>query len=81
MTTELKILGLSAPMSFTCEFDNDCTWIKSGMDVDRYKALFNWAKADDGFWKLGWVAVIECDLLSDEGYPINGKVITVKEKN
>lgn len=76
-TGTFKVVGLSAPKSFTLFHENDHCWAKSGLPDDRYKELFKWAKADDDFWKQDITAVVECDGFGVHGAPINGIVISV----
>lgn len=74
--------GLSSPKSGTMSLVKDDThtfWAPFEMPKDRYDALFTWAKNDDEFWKLGWIATVECEKLADDGCPINGKIIEVRQ--
>jgi hypothetical protein len=73
-----KVVGLSAPASFTLFHENDHCWAKSGLPKDRYNELFKWAKTDDDFWKQDITAVVECEGFGVHGSPINGVVIEVK---
>mgnify|MGYP003435922543 CR=1 FL=1 len=82
MKTDFRIVGLSAPKSATLEFlDTDKTtfWAVVDMPDDRYKALFNWAKSDDTFWKSKKVAEIEHDGFYEDGTPINPKMVAIRE--
>lgn len=72
-----KVVGLSAPASFTLFHENDHCWAKSGLLEGKYKELFNWAKTDDGFWKQEVTAVVECDGFGVHGSPINGVVTEI----
>ncbi len=80
MTQEFKLIGLSAPMSFTCcNFGKeDIFWAKSGIPADRYRELFKWAKSDDDFWKQKLSVVVEHTGLTADGTPLNAVVIEVK---
>ena len=82
MISEFLLRGLSAPKSFTCQTmdaKQDIFWAKTNMTDERYKALFNWAKNTDDFWKSKWIAVIEHDGLYEDGTPKNPIVLSIKE--
>jgi hypothetical protein len=72
ITDNFKIIGMSAPQSFTCQAKDkeDIFWAKDGMTDGAYKKLFQWAKNDDTFWKQNIVAEIEFD-----GYGVNRSAI------
>lgn len=83
MKSDFLLKGLSAPKSFTCytmDGKESIFWAKSNMPDDRYKALFNWAKTTDDFWKSKWIAEIEHDGLYDDGTPKNPFVVSVREE-
>ena len=56
-------------------------WAKTNMADERYKALFNWAKSKDDFWKGKWIAEIEHDGLYEDGTPKNPVVLAVREES
>jgi hypothetical protein len=72
ITDNFKIIGMSAPQSFTCQAKDkeDIFWAKDGMTDGAYKKLFQWSKNDDTFWKQNIVAEIEFD-----GYGVNRSAI------
>lgn len=81
---DFLLKGLSAPKSFTCytmDGKESIFWAKSEMPDDRYKALFNWAKNTDDFWKSKWIAEVECDGLYEDGTPKNPVVLSIREEN
>jgi len=82
MRNEFKIIGMSAPQSFTCQSskNEDIFWAKDGLSEGAYKKLFAWAKSDDGFWKQNIVGLIEYEDDGVNGSAINGKVISVTIK-
>lgn len=80
--SDFLLKGLSAPKSFTCyTMDGKETifWAKTNMTDERYKALFNWAKNSDDFWKGKWIAEIEHEGLYEDGTPRNPIVLSVRE--
>lgn len=83
MKTDCRLIGLSAPRSGTMELldsDKELFWAPFDIPEDRYKALFNWAKGDDTFWRTAWIAEVEHDKLSKDGIPIgNQKIVAVRE--
>lgn len=75
---EYRVRGLSAPFSFTFRNRYGSWWAISGLNPDRYKALFEWVKNDDGFWRDHQVwATIEFTGLATDGTPMNGKVVDI----
>jgi hypothetical protein len=81
MQKDFKIIGLSAPASFTCQCDKeDIFWAKDGLSEGAYKKLFDWAKNDDGFWKQDIKGTIEFDSYGVNNSAINGKVISITIK-
>lgn len=74
---KFKVVGLSAPASFTLFHENDHCWAKSGLTEGMYNDLFNWAKNDDSFWQQKVIATVEHDGLGVHGAPINGVVIEI----
>lgn len=76
-TGTFKVVGLSAPASFTLYESDDHCWAKSGLPEEKYKELFNMAKKDDNFWKQDVIATVEYDDLGVHNSPINGIVINV----
>lgn len=83
MKTDYRLRGLSSPRSGTLELlDSDKTtfWVPFNIPEDRYKALFNWAKEDDTFWKIAWIAEVEHESYSTIGCPIgNAQIVAVRE--
>lgn len=78
MKAQFRILGMSAPASFTCQCDKeDLFWAKDGLSDGAYKKLFDWAKNDDSFWKQEIFGTIVFDSLGMNGSAINGKVISI----
>ena len=78
-TGEYRVIGLSAPASFTFENRFGSWWAVSGLEKDRYKALFDWIKNDNGFWKDHHVwAFVEHSGLASDGTPMQGKVTDIK---
>jgi hypothetical protein len=73
MTTRVKVRGMSAPMSFTCEDSVESNfWVKSGLPEDQYKKLFDKAKSEDSFWKQEITAAVEGDGFGLHNSVING---------
>lgn len=75
MKTEFKLIGLSRPASATLQHldsDRDIFWATINMPQDRIDALWNLCEGD---WKNMKIAEIECDGLSEDGTPINAKMI------
>jgi len=82
MKSDFLLKGLSAPKSFTCYTMNgkeSIFWAKTNMTDERYKALFNWAKNTDDFWKGKWIAEIEHDGFYEDETPKNPIVLAVRE--
>ena len=84
MKIDYRLRGLSAPTSGTLELlDSDRTtfWVKFGMQDDRYKALFKWAKGDEEFWRTAWIAEVECESTTEEGTPLgkDSKIVAIRE--
>lgn len=79
LIVDVHIVGLSAGQRFTCQTlaTEDCFWCESGLTVDRYKALFSWAKNDDTFWKTKWMGKAECERVNEDGSVMNGVIIEV----
>lgn len=74
---QFKVVGLSAPKSFTLYEENDHCWATNGLPDGKYEELFKWAKNDDGFWKQNITAIVECDGFGLHGAPINGTVVDI----
>jgi hypothetical protein len=73
-----RIHGLSAPRSFTLRNKFGSWWAVSELAIDRYNALFDWIKKDNGFWKDHEVwGTINHTGLSSDGTPMNGRVIDI----
>lgn len=75
-----QLKGMSAPKSFTFVNNYGCWWAKSALPDDRRKALFKWAKEDDGFWKQDIIATVQFKKKSFDGTPIEAEVISVDIK-
>lgn len=73
-----KLVGLSKPFSMTCRTDKTdiAFWPKVGIPRERFDALWNYCKDN---WKDKKIAEIEHEGLRDDGTPINGIVIGVRE--
>lgn len=69
-----KLVGMSAPKSFTLFESNDHCWAKDGLPNGQYEALFNKAKNEDNFWKQEITATVECEGTGVHNSPINGHV-------
>lgn len=76
-TQNFTCTGLSNQSSFTLWVNKDHCWATSGIPQDRFDALFKWAKSDDTFWKQNVIVMCEFDGYSEDGFPINAKVIEV----
>ncbi len=76
--TDFKLVGLSKPFSMTCRTDKTdiAFWPKVGIPRERFDALWNYCK---GEWKDKKIAEIEHEGLREDGTPINGIVIGVRE--
>lgn len=74
MQIKYKVVGMSAPKSFTLFESNDHCWAKDGLPDGQYKALFKKAKDTDDFWKQEIVATVECEATGVHNSPINGIV-------
>jgi hypothetical protein len=81
MKSDFKLVGFSRRKSMSCEPLNNenIFWPKIDMTQDRFNALFDWAKKDDGFWKLKWIAEIDHEGLYEDGTPINPVVKAIRE--
>lgn len=77
ITQEFRLIGLNRPYSMTCITDNEVVfWPKVGITKDRFNALWDYCI---GNWKDKKYAEIEHDGLREDGTPINGVVISVRE--
>lgn len=74
MEYNYKVVGLSAPKSFTLYESNDHCWAKDGLPEGYYESLFKKAKGSDTFWKQEIIATVECDGTGVHNSPINGVV-------
>lgn len=75
---DFKLTGISRPFSMTCEPLNNenIFWPKVAIPKDRFDALWNYCK---GEWKDKKIAEIEHEGLCEDGTPINGIVVGVRE--
>lgn len=75
-TTEIdyKVVGMSAPKSFTLYESDDHCWATDGLPAGYYEALFKKAKDTDDFWKQEITATVECEGTGLHNAPINGVV-------
>jgi hypothetical protein len=79
MKSDFKLVGLSKTKSMTCEplDKEELFWPKCGLSQDRFDALW---KYKEGNWGEGtMIAEIEYDSLTEDGIPVNGIVIAVRE--
>lgn len=74
MEITCKVVGLSAPKSFTLFESNDHCWAKDGLPDGYYEELFKEAKDSDTFWKQEVTATVECEGTGVHNSPINGFV-------
>ena len=74
MESNYKVVGLSAPKSFTLFESNDHCWAKDGLPEGYYEALFKEAKGSDTFWKQEITATVEHEGKGVHNAPINGVV-------
>jgi hypothetical protein len=80
--SDFRLKGLSAPKSGTLELlhtDAEIFWCPFDIPDDRFKALFNFAKKSDNFWKPGWIAEVVHEGLNSDGLPINGRIVSIRE--
>lgn len=63
MQIKYKVVGMSAPKSFTLFESNDHCWAKDGLPEGQYKALFTEI-----------TATVECESKGIHNSPINGMV-------
>lgn len=75
---DFRLVGLSKPFSMTCEPLNNenIFWPKVAIPRERFDALWNYCK---GNWKDKKIAEIEHEGLREDGTPINGIVVGVRE--
>ena len=78
MKTDFKLTGLSRAKSMTCEpFNNEnIFWPKVGLSQERFDALWDYFK---GAKPMQMIAEIEHDGLYEDGTPINGVVLNVRD--
>lgn len=78
MRGDFKLTGLSREKSMTCEplHNQETFWPKVGLSQDRFDALWNYKKDN---WGDKMIAEIEYSELNDQGIPIDGIVVGVKE--
>lgn len=74
MQIKYKVVGMSAPKSFTLFESNDHCWAKDGLPDGQYEALFRKAKGSYDFWKQEITATVECEATGVHNSPINGVV-------
>ena len=75
---QFKLVGLSAPKSFTLMHNNDHFWATTNMPDDRYKALFRYFKdSEESAWTGNERGLFEYTKQSDDGTPIEGIVLEV----
>jgi hypothetical protein len=74
MQLSYKVVGMSAPRSFTLFESNDHCWAKDGLSDGHYEALFKRAKNEDNFWKQEITSTVECEGTGVHNSPINGLV-------
>jgi hypothetical protein len=74
MESKYKVVGMSAPKSFTLYEQNDHCWAKDGLPKGYYESLFKKAKETDSFWKQEITATVEHDGKGVNNSPINGVV-------
>lgn len=74
MENKFKVVGMSAPKSFTLYEQNDHCWAKDGLPEGHYESLFKKAKETDNFWKQEITATVEHDGKGVHNSPINGVV-------
>ncbi len=74
MKSDFKLVGLSRNKSMTCEPLNNenIFWPKVGLTQDRFDALWDYRQNV-------MIAEIEHEGIDENGIPINGVVIAVKE--
>lgn len=76
--SDFKLTGLGRKKSMTCEpLNNENIFFpKVGLTQDRFDALWNYKK---NHWKDKMIAEIEHEGINEEGIPINGTVVAVRE--
>jgi hypothetical protein len=74
MLLNYKVVGMSAPKSFTLFETNDHCWAKDGLPNRYYESLFKKAKETEDFWKQEIIATVECEETGVHNSPINGIV-------
>ena len=78
LKSDFKLVGLGRKKSMTCEPLNNenIFWPKVGLTQDRFDALWNYKK---NHWDDKMIAEIEHEGINEEGIPINGIVVAVRE--
>ena len=78
MKSDFKLTGLGRKKSMTCEpLNNENIFCpKVGLTQDRFDALWDYKK---NHWSDKMIAEIEHEGVNEEGIPINGTVISVRE--
>lgn len=78
MKSDFKLTGLSRKKSMTCEpLDNEnIFWPTVGLPQDRFDALWDYFS---GSKPMRMIAEIEHEGINDEGIPINGTVVGVRD--
>lgn len=81
MRTDFKLVGLSAPQSFTCMTDktDERFWAKNGLLHGKYQELCKWVRTNDYFWEDKWVAEIEHDGFYNDGTPKNPICVGIRQ--
>lgn len=75
---DFKLVGLGKPRSATLEHldnDRDTFWAVIDMPKDKIEELW---KLCEGDWKNNKIAEIECDRLSEDGVPINARMVGIR---
>lgn len=78
MKSDFKLVGLSRKKSATCEPLNNenIFWTKVALTQDRFDALWNYCNEN---WNDKKIAEIEHEGMYDDGTPINGVLVNVRE--
>lgn len=76
--SDFKLTGLSRKKSMTCEPLNNQNifWPKVELTQDRFDALWNYFKGNK---PMKMIAEIEYEGLYNDGTPINGTVVVVRD--
>lgn len=74
MEINYKVVGMSAPKSFTLYESNDHCWATDGLPEGYYEILFIRAKNTHDFWKQEITDTVECEGTGVHNSPINGVV-------